>query len=173
MAIDYFRLARKIASAKAPPAWLRSGEEWQALQAIVGGWLATTSVIAVPDTASGYALVDKDTGERREHEPGVDVGRARPMLADFGVEAKTHNQRNIAKEAAEDLTPAMRVAIVRLYAREKAGDLSPFKLNPALRLALTTRGLADIADGLPLLTEFGHLVHEAMQPAADQAKGEP
>jgi hypothetical protein len=158
MAIDYFRLARKIASAKAPPAWLRSGEEWQALQAIVGGWLATTSVIAVPDTASGYAL---------------DVGRARPMLADFGVEAKTHNQRNIAKEAAEDLTPAMRVAIVRLYAREKAGDLSPFKLNPALRLALTTRGLADIADGLPLLTEFGHLVHEAMQPAADQAKGEP
>lgn len=63
--VNYLKLARKIAEANAPPTWMRNRAEWQALQAIVGGWLATTSVIKVPDTASGFAIVDNETGQRR------------------------------------------------------------------------------------------------------------
>lgn len=169
MAIDYLRLAHKIAAAPKPPAWISSSEEWQAVRAIVGGWLATSSVIADASSSSGFALVDKDTGEQRDHEPGVDVGKARPVAPVPHLQDKLRDQ---VEGAVAALTPAMKVALAKVFERERtpAFRREPLKLNPRLRAGLFTRGLLGDDD---TLTPFGLLVRRAMAPAEDPAKGEP
>lgn len=146
--VNYLKLARKIMAANAPPSWLREREEWAALQAIVGGWLETTSVIAVPDSASGFALVDNETGERREHEPGVDVAQARAVA----------NAPATARQLVDELMPALRVAVFRLAEAER----SAVSAKISARLAEKLRGLGLIQPDAVALTPLGREVHALM-----------
>lgn len=111
MAIDHVRLARKLVAADAPPAWLREREEWQAVRAIVAGWLETSSIIADDSSASGFSQVDKA-------EP------AESTLASDVV------------ATAEALTPALRLAVFTLM--ESA---PPKRFTVVIRSALLKRRL--------------------------------
>lgn len=161
MAINYLKLARKITSAKAPPAWMRNREEWQALQSIVGGWLATTAVIA-SDTPSGFALVDMATGERSAVEPrpqprtitnvgehpidvlGTMVQPGERATIDHGPPADLKAR---ASEIAEKLTKAQWLGIMMLARGDR------LTVSPRIENALRAVGLIDgIPDGSNQIT---------------------